>query len=425
MGALIAVGVVAAGVLLLLVMRAAPRFAFAVWCATLTGVPVWIGVSVGPFWSAITLMTVAAVIAFGRDVALRPIDGAAAALVLLLLALFGLRLISLPALVIALSEWVLPYVWGRLVLGRLAKPTFVDVVATFTLIAATLGVVEFVTGGNPFTAITAPGSSALYAIWGPLQERAGRVRVEGAFGHSIAFGATLAMGSSFVLAARWPAWLRLAGLAVVAAAVGLTLSRVALLTLALTVALSLVLLPGLGRRVRAGIVAGGVLAAGVLAPTLGRVFLAAGDEASGSAGYRLDLMSLLPLVQPFGGAGEIAGLTAGGTYVGDFARSIDNAVLVAALRVGWAGTGLLLLLVAVAAIEVVRRGGRNPASIAVACQIPSMFVVAFITQFAVAFWFCVGVALAWRYVAGPDEPPERGQPKQRQTRMEQMVGRAR
>ena len=45
MGVLIAVGLAAAGVLLLLVMRAAPRFAFAVWCATLTGVPVWIGVS--------------------------------------------------------------------------------------------------------------------------------------------------------------------------------------------------------------------------------------------------------------------------------------------------------------------------------------------------------------------------------------------
>lgn len=423
MGVLIAVGLAAAGVLLLLVMRAAPRFAFAVWCATLTGVPVWIGVSVGPFWSAITVMTLAAVIAYGKDVTLRPVDGAAAVLVLLLIALFGLRLISLAALVIALSEWVLPYVWGRLVLGRLAQPTFVDVVATFTVIAAALGVAEFVTGVNPFTRITAPGSASLYAIWGPLQERGGRLRVEGAFGHSIAFGATLAMGSAFVLAARWPAWVRLVGLALVTVAVGLTLSRVALLTLVLTVGLGLVLLPGLGRRLRVGVVAGGVLAAGVLAPTLGRVFLAAGDEASGSAGYRLDLMSLLPLVRPFGASDDIAGLTAAGTYVGDFARSIDNAVLVAALRVGWVPTALLLLLVGVAVAEVVRRAGRTPAAIAVACQIPSMFVVAFITQFAVAFWFCVGVALSARSAGEPQQSPPRTDGTG-QTRTEQMAGRA-
>ena len=50
--------------------------------------------------------------------------------------------------------------------------------------------------------------------------------------------------------------------------------------------------------------------------------------------------------------------------------------------------------------ELLRRGGANPAAIAVAAQIPSLFTVAFITQFAVAFWFLVGVAVSWP-VLGP------------------------
>lgn len=394
-GVLLFVGLACSGVLLLFVMRASPRLAFVVWCATLFFIPVWIGVSLGPFWSAITLMAGAAVVAFGRNLTLLPVDGVVTLLVFMMLAQYGLKLASLATVVTAMSEWILPYILGRLVLGRLEQPTFVDIVAVFVVVAAVLGLVEFGTHTNLFTRITGPGSVSLYETWGTLQERGGNLRVEGAFGHSIAFGATLAMGSAFILACRWKPWIKLIGLLLVTGAVAASLSRLALLTLALTVGLSLVLMPGLGRRLRVGILVLGGLGGVALLPYVTGILLAAGEEASGSADYRLDLMSLLKVVRPLGSAEDFVGLTTGGSYLGVFARSIDNAALVAALRVGWVGAILLLIVVGFAALRLLQRGGANPASIAVAAQIPSLFTVAFITQFAVAFWFLVGVAVSW------------------------------
>ena len=400
MGVLLLVGLACSGILLLFVMRASPHVAFVLWCATLFFVPVWIGVSIGPFWSAITLMTGAAVVAFGRNLTLLPVDGVVAILVFMMVAQYGLKLASLATVVMAMSEWILPYILGRLVLTRLPHASFVDIFAAFVVIAALLGVVEFVTHTNVFTRISGPGSVSLYETWGTLQERGGNLRVEGAFGHSIAYGVTLAMGSAFVVASRAKIWMKLIALLVITAAVAASLSRLGLLTLALTVGLSLLLMPGLGRRLRIGILVLGGGGAVALLPALTRILSAAGQEASGSADYRLDLMSLLKVVRPWGSAEDVVGLTTGGSYLGVFARSIDNAALVAALRVGWVGAVLLLAVVGFAAVRLLRRGGANPASIAVAAQIPSLFTVAFITQFAVAFWFLVGVAVSWP-VLGP------------------------
>ena len=160
-GVLLFVGLACSGVLLLFVMRASPRLAFVVWCATLFFIPVWIGVSLGPFWSAITLMTGAAVVAFGRNLTLLPVDGVVTLLVFMMLAQYGLKLASLATVVTAMSEWILPYILGRLVLGRLEQPTFVDIVAVFVVVAAVLGLVEFGTHTNLFTRITGPGSVSL------------------------------------------------------------------------------------------------------------------------------------------------------------------------------------------------------------------------------------------------------------------------
>ena len=56
-----------------------------------------------------------------------------------------------------------------------------------------------------------------WRTWHELQPRAGFVRAEGAFGHSIAFGSALAMSSVFVIVTRWPIWARLACLTVIIA----------------------------------------------------------------------------------------------------------------------------------------------------------------------------------------------------------------
>lgn len=48
-----------------------------------------------------------------------------------------------------------------------------------------------------------------------------------------------------------------------------------------------------------------------------------------------------------------------------------------------------------AAIMTVRRSTRSPASIAVVGQLPSLVVVALITQYSMFLWFCVGLAITW------------------------------
>ena len=42
-----------------------------------------------------------------------------------------------------------------------------------------------------------------------------------------------------------------------------------------------------------------------------------------------------------------------------------------------------------------RRQTRSPAGLAVVGQLPSLVVVALITQYGMLLWFCVGLALTW------------------------------
>ena len=105
-GVLLFVGLACSGVLLLFVMRASPRLAFVVWCATLVFIPVWIGVSLGPFWSAITLMTGAAVVAFALKTGPRRQRA--------LLMGIGLAIVLIPAI----AQAVLIGQWGWVWQGR-------------------------------------------------------------------------------------------------------------------------------------------------------------------------------------------------------------------------------------------------------------------------------------------------------------------
>ncbi len=374
------------------VVRAAPRLTVVLWSLVLFFVPIWVGVNLGPFWSLVTLTTILAIASCSRMLAVSPADGLIAGFVLLIVGQFALGLTSLSGLVIALSEWVLPFVWGRLVLTRVTARFLIQVLAVIAVIAAALAVIESLTSVNVFAGI--PGSApSLFDTWSPLQARGSLIRAEGAFGHSIALGAVLAMCAAFILAAPWRLALRLLALAVVAVAVAQTLSRIGLITLVITIALSTLVLPQLTARARACIAAAGILGALVIVPFISDVFLDAGQEASGSADYRVDLWNIAGVIPLFGSAPDIGGLTVDGQYLGVFAKSVDNAVLVSAMRVGWAPTALLLSVLVFAILPLVR-GGANAASVAVAAQLPGMFTVAWITQYAVFFWFSVGLAVA-------------------------------
>lgn len=382
------------GVIGILLFRASPRLTFVAWAVVLFFVPVWIGVSVGFFWSAITLLTLVAVLTNLSDIRLNAIDLLMAVFALMAAVLFALKAATLSATVIALLEWVLPYIWGRLVLARLNRSFVTRVLAAVAIAAAVLGLAEFATGTNLFVMLPSM-SSDLYATWGPLQMRADQLRVEGAWGHSIALGAGLAMSSAFVVAARWPVAVRLIALGLLAGATVTTISRIGMLTLAFTVVLSILLLPGLDRAMRWSVAALTVVGALIVIPFVGGIFLEAGDEAGGSADYRTGLFSLVSQVQLFGGAGDWTGRTVGGDYLGAYAKSVDNAFLVFALRFGWVPSLLLLAVLVLVGLSILRPGKASPAGIAVAAQLPAIFAVALITQAGAYLWFLAGLAVAW------------------------------
>lgn len=401
---LIAIGALAALVIAMITVRALPRGAVVAWVLVLFLVPVWVGVSIVFFWYAITMLTLLLVIVSWGRVPLHAADAWMAAFFVVLAVMFAVSGIRLSVTVIALLEWVLPYVWGRVVIARVGEHWVTRTIAAVAVVAAVLGILEFATSFNPWVLI--PGPEPLYSTWSELQARGGMIRAEGAFGHSIAFGTCLAMSSAFVIAARWRPTPTMLALAALAAAAVLTFSRTGLVTLVLTIALSVLLQPGLSGRLRAGILALAAGAVAVVLPVLEAVLGAAGEEAEGSAGYRTDLLVLLRQVELFGNAGDWDTLVSGDFYLGYFGRSVDNALLSIMLKIGYVPTFLLLVVIICAVLGVLRRERRSAAAIAVAGQLPSLVVVAMITQYGTFLWFCVGLAIAsgtaWSAREDPD-----------------------
>ncbi|MGM7679305.1 hypothetical protein [Microbacterium sp. A94] len=392
---LLAAGALAAAAIGLFVLRQMPRAGFIVWAAVLFFVPVWVGLNAGFYWAAITLLTVVMIIVNWSAVPLRAADAWVTAFVVVILGLYGIGSVDLSSLVAAILEWVIPYIWGRILLRRVHEKWVTATIAIMAVIASVLAIIEFFTAFNPFVLI--PGSGVVYETWSPLQERGGLLRVEGAFGHSIALGAALAMSTAFIVATSW--WLlpKIAAVLIVATATVLTFSRAGLITLALTLVLSTFFLTGVSGRFRTAVGISGIIGAAIVIPIIDTVFGAAGDEAGGSADYRTDLLVLLEQVQLFGNPGDWHTLVSGDYYLGYFARSVDNALVLTLLRYGYVPTFLIMAALICAAVMALRRSSRTPASIAVIGQLPSLVVVALITQYSMFLWFCVGLAITWAH----------------------------
>ncbi len=392
-----------AGAVVLFLFRASPRAALVAWVLVLFLVPIWIGVTVGSFWAAITLITLAALASNYADVRLTVADAFVAAFALLVLVMFALQLATLSNSVIAILQWVVPYAWGRMVLARVPSLFITRTIAAVATVAACLAIVEFVTGTNLFVLVPGPGP---FSEWSDLQSRSAFLRAEGAFGHSIALGASLAMASAFVLGTRWSTPAIVLSLAAVIGATVVSFSRIGLVTIALTVGVSVLTMPAVSRAARWSVAVGGAAAIAIVLPFLGDVFSDAGDEAGGSADYRAGLFALVSEVRMFGSAGDWQGRIEDGVYLGTFARSVDNTLLLIALRFGWVAVALVCAVLIAVMLGVVR-GRANPASLAVVCQVPTLFAVALITQFGPFLWFLIGLAVAWGAMQDDDAALER------------------
>ena len=371
--------------------RSSPRLVVAGWAAVCFFAPIWVGVQAGVYWSALTGVTLVALAAWATTTfTFSYVDVLVVGFVVLVLAAFFVGGSTWGHVLIVLFGWLVPYLWGRFVRSRVEADWLYSCIAVAATGAAVLGIVEFATGYNPFVGIM-PGNGA-WLVWHELQPRAGFVRAEGAFGHSIAFAGALAMSSIFVVVTRWPTWVRLACLTVVVTAVGLSFSRIGMITLTITLVLALFLLGRwIARSMRLGIAVLLLIAAAVALPLLGDVFTEAGEEAGGSAEYRSDLITLIREMRPLGITTSWTVLPSGETYYGSF-QSIDSELMLTGLRFGV--LPLLVLIVAiVACVLSLIRGRATPAAVAVAAQVPAFAAVALITQYGYLVWFLAGLAV--------------------------------
>ncbi|PPF50013.1 hypothetical protein C5B94_15645, partial [Clavibacter michiganensis] len=384
-----------AGLLLLLILRRLPRTAVGLWLVALSFVPVWSGVQAGGYYlppSTIVAALVIVAVVPVRGFRVSPLD----ALVVLMAAagsagivVGGAAGIGLSTLVSFLTYALPGYVLGRLAAHRIGMASLQAIVAVVFTAVAVLAVVEFAVGWNPFVLL--PGNGGLRETWATLQGRGGIVRAEGAYGHSIALGSSLAIAIPLTLASRFRLPVRLGMTVVMMLATVLTFSRVGMLGAVLGLALSIVFLrDAISLRVRATITAGVVLIAVSVAPFVQSVFDDAGTEASNSSDYRGDLYSLVPGMGILGTTADAHRGSDGRVFYGPF-RSIDSQLVLTGLTFGLLVAGAVLVALAVG-VWLVLRGHATAATIALVAQIPALASVALITQYATLVWFLAGVA---------------------------------
>jgi hypothetical protein len=398
-----AVGVVLVAVLLL--MARMPRLALAGWLVVLCFVPVWVGITFVVGLEGHIVATVGLLVSLlpglVRGNLLTPPkltwgDGLFAAfLVVTLVAVLSGRVTFSATFVVAV-QWTAAFLAGRLIGYRVRLSWVYGALAVIFTVVAALAFVEFTAGWNPFLDI--PGDASLRGIWGVVEHRGGGARTEGAFGHSIALGASLALAVPITLAAPFRIVVRLLMVMLMLAAAVITFSRIGLVTAGLGAALAaLFLRSDLPRRLRVATTAGLVVVGVAFASLVSNVFAAAGTEATNSANYRLQLLALVPDLEPFGWAStayHIAGRTvlANVQTTDGTLHTIDNALLLVGLSYGWVPL-VLLLLGLLGAVCCLFSGRVVAPRISLVAQIPAFATVALITQYSTFTWFVAGLTV--------------------------------
>lgn len=388
---LLVAGTALAGALAVAI-RTRPRTAVVGWVVTVAFVPYWVGVSVGSYLPPATALAAVCVVALlaRRPLRLRLPDAVVALVVLVTVLAYGLDFVTIHATFVVVMDWGTAYLLARLLCASVDPEWIYGVVAVVLAAAAVLAVLEFVTGTNVFVQIP-PTSGA--GTWRSLQERGGILRAEGAFGHSIALGASLALAVPLALGSRLRSGVKVAVVGALVAGAVVSFSRIGIGSTVLGLVLCILFLRnGLRGRVRALLVGALAVAAVLALPLVERVFSAAGDEAAGSAAYRTDLLVLLPSMRVIGTAASAERSADGVLRFGGF-RSIDSALLYAGLTYGTLVMVVLAALYGTTLVGLVRGVGTAP-SIALAAQVPAVLSVAFITQYSAFFWFVVGLAVS-------------------------------
>lgn len=387
---LLATGAGLAGVVL---GRRRPTILFVCWLVVLCFVPIWVEVRLLLPWSAagsLALLALAAYVSKGWPTRWSIADLLMVFLFVWAIAPFFVGRLSFGSFAGVLTVWMVGYALGRVTSSHLDLHWVYGAVGVVFTLVAVLAVVEFLTGWHGLASWGPSNTSS--ATWQPIQVRGGLARAEGAFGHSIALGSSLALALVLTVESRFRPWLRIVMLMIMLLGIAVTLSRTALICAGLGMLLAVVFLrTPRARQVRRAMVAVVVVAVVVLVPLLLGVFQAS-DEAEVSASYRGDLLSLVPYFQIFGVSDALQISATGRVYFAGF-RSIDSQLVLFGLSYGWATLLLVLVMLALACIQTLRGRATAP-TIAIVAQIPALATVALITQYHLFFWFVAGLAVA-------------------------------
>ena len=375
----------------LLLIRGKAKLAVVLWMCSLCFVPVWMGVNYKVFLLPTVLVAVVVllVIVPVRVAALGPAD----------VMIIFFTVVALSPLVVGGAsgsfvatltlQWLLGFALGRLVPLRVDPRWIYGCISVVFSVVAVLAIVEYLTQRNLFLLLHA--DNRLFQTWGSILSRGGKARAEGAFGQPIALGTCLAMAIPFVFASRFSTWLKLAMVAVMGVAIVPTFSRSALICGGLAVLLCLVFQrEGLSAQLRVVFLAVVGAVAIVAVPFVLQIFADAGTEAVNSAGYRSSLLSLVPQMTVLGLSPSATHNAYGDLFFANY-KSIDSALILLGLTVGWLALVVALALLVGAVVRVLR-GRADPATVAVVVAIPSLATVALITQYGMFFWFLAGMA---------------------------------
>jgi hypothetical protein len=386
----------------LLALRRSAKLAIVAWVVIIAFVPIWIGVNLRAYFpaaSVISLFVALSLLPAVRRTRWSIVDAFLAAILIMVLIEKLVDATTLSATFDLITAWAASYLVGRLITLEARADWVYRVVAVVFTIVALVAIIEFVTGTNLFITFL-PRDSTLFDIWGTLQPRGDVIRAEGAFGHSIALGASLGIAVSLTLGSSLRSWLKLSMVIVMSAAAVLTFSRTGMLTCAMAIVLACLFQRELlSRAFRTGVLLATAAAAYIAFILVRDVFLESGSEAQNSALYRAQLLDLAASMSPFGLSSQFTISASQQVSIGDFG-SVDNALLLFGLIYGWVPLALVLVALAGAVVYTLRRRA-TPAVLAVVAQLPAMVTVALITQYAHLLWFAVGLAVATQLQASP------------------------
>jgi hypothetical protein len=382
-----------------LLLRRSAKLAISVAIIALCFVPVWIGVNLG--FNGNLYLPLGAVVVGVAALSLLPVTDyrlSGIDLVVIFLAtlvvfsLFAGNLsVALAFVLTALTYFVSGFLLGRLAPGAAPLEWVYGLIAVVFTAVAVLAIVEYLTGWNPFVGLVVGNS--LFAQWGPIQERGGILRAEGAFGHSIALGSSLALAIPLAIGSKFPGVVRLLMVVVMLVATVLTFSRTSIIGAGLSIILCLLFLPGLASiRARIVMIVTAVVATLAVLPLVLSVFTDAGDEASGSAQYRVDLISLIARMNLVGTSAAVRRAPTGELYFDNF-QSIDSQLILTGITAGFLAV-IVVVLALVYAVVLVVTGRARVSTIAIVAQIPALATVALITQYSTVLWLVIGLTAA-------------------------------